>query len=190
MLYHGVMTAPATACMTVRDFLAWAEAQKSGRHEFFRGRIVSMMAPERAEHAEVKFRVTSAFDLAIRRKGLRCQAFVDGLAVEIDETTSYVPDALVNCGDKVPRASLTAPNPVIVVEVLSPSTEGLDKAGKLADYFRVPSIAHYLIIDLTREHVIHHQRQQESVARVAIVKSGELLLDPPGLSISVAELFG
>jgi Uma2 family endonuclease len=148
---------PAVASMTVSEFLAWAQVRDKGRHELFRGRVIKMMASQCAEHATVKFRVTNALDAAIRSAGLRCEAFVGGLAVAIDDTTGYVPDALVNCGDSIPGDSMTAPNPVIVVEVLSPSTEGLDKAGKLADYFRVPSIAHYLIIDLTRDHVIHHR---------------------------------
>ncbi len=183
------MTASAAAQMTVPDFLAWAEAQDQGRYELFRGRIVAM-APERAEHAEVKFRVTAALDAAIRRAGLSCQAFVDGLAVVIDETTSYVPDALVNCGEKVPRDSMIASNPVIVVEVLSPSTRGLDKVGKLADYFRVRAVAHYLVVDLTRRHIVHYRRQLDGAATAVIVREGEIRLDPPGLAVEVADLFG
>jgi Uma2 family endonuclease len=43
---------------------------------------------------------------------------------------------------------MTAPNPVIVVEVLSPSTRGIDTTVKLADYFRVSGLRHYVIVDL------------------------------------------
>lgn len=181
------MSIAATTPMTVSDFLAWADAQETGRHELFRGRIVSM-APERAEHAQAKLRTANALEAAIRRAAGSCEAFVDGLAVVIDETTSYVPDALVNCGAPVPPDSLTAPGPVIVVEVLSPSTRGLDKSAKLADYFRVAGLCHYIIVDLTRRHVVHYRRQADGAALVAIVKDGEIVLDPPGISVFVLDL--
>ncbi len=42
---------------------------------------------------------------------------------------------------------MTAPNPVVVVEVLSPSTRGIDTTVKLAGYFLVPSLKHYLIVE-------------------------------------------
>jgi Uma2 family endonuclease len=177
----------AAARMTVADFLAWAETQENGRHELFHGRIVSM-APERAEHAQAKLRAANALEAAIRRAGVSCEAFVDGLAVVIDETTSYVPDALVNCGAPVPPNSFIAPSAVIVIEVLSPSTRGLDKSAKLADYFRVEGLSHYVIVDLARRHVVHYRRQADGAMMVAIVKDAEIVLDPPGISVSAADL--
>ena len=181
------MSTAAATRMTVPDFLAWAEAQEIGRHELFRGRVVSM-APERAEHAQAKLRAANALEAAIRRAAVSCEAFVDGLAVVIDEATSYVPDALVNCGAPVPPDSLIAPGPVIVVEVLSPSTRGLDKSAKLADYFRVAGLGHYVIVDLARRHLVHYRRQADGAAVVAIVKDGDVVFDPPGISLSVADL--
>lgn len=107
----------------------------------------------------------------------------------IDDETSYLPDALVNCGARVAPDSLVAPRPVIVVEVLSPSTREIDKSVKLADYFRVPGLSHYLIVDLARRHVLHYRKQPDGAITVAIVKDGELVFDPPGLTVPVAGLF-
>jgi Uma2 family endonuclease len=182
------MNVLAVKRMTVPEFLAWADTQGGGRYELLGGQIVAM-APERAEHAEVKHRVTVALDAAIRRANVTCQAFVDGLAIVIDADTSYIPDALVNCGERVARDSMIAPNPVIVVEVLSPSTLHIDKSTKLADYFRVPSLSHYLIVDLGRRHVLHYRRQPDGAVTVIIAKDGDVLLDPPGITIAVASLF-
>jgi Uma2 family endonuclease len=183
------MNAPALKRMTVPEFLAWAETQGKGRFELVRGQIVAM-APERAEHAEAKLLAAIAFRDAIRRAGIDCQAFVDGLTVVIDEETSYEPDALVNCGAPVAGDSMMAPHPVIVVEILSPSTRDIDKTVKLADYFRVPGLSHYLIVDLGHRHVVHYRRQPDGVVTVAIVKDGTVVFDPPGLSIEVSSLFG
>jgi len=183
------MNAPAVKGMAVPEFLAWAETQDKGRYELVRGRIVTM-APERSEHVHAKRRVANVLEAAIERAGLACEAFVDGLAVVIDDETSYLPDALVNCGEQVASDSLVAPNPVIVVEVLSPSTREIDKSIKLADYFRVPGLSHYLIIDLGRRLTLHYRRRPDGAIMVAIVKEGELVFDPPGITVPVADLFG
>ena len=63
-------------------------------------------------------------------------ALPDGMTVRIDDVTAYEPDALVYCGTKLPPSAVEVPNPVIVVEVLSPSTRHIDLSAKLADYFR------------------------------------------------------
>jgi Uma2 family endonuclease len=138
------MTSPVVKHMNVNDFLAWAETQDKGRYELIRGEIVAM-APERAEHAQAKRRAANALEAAIQRVGVNCEAFVDGLAVKIDEETSYEPDALVNCGEPVARDSMIAPNPVVVVEVgrlLSPAKlEPLLNCGPWAPTYRALSTA-------------------------------------------------
>jgi Uma2 family endonuclease len=182
------MDAPALKRMTVPEFLAWAETQESGRYELVRGEIVTM-APERSEHVRAKQRAFLALEVAIRRAGVRCEAFVEGLAVVIDDETSYEPDALVNCGQPVADSTMAAPNPVVVVEVLSPSTRHIDKTVKVADYFRVPSLCHYLIVDLARRHLLRYRRQAAALATVTTVKNGAIALDPPGISIEAAGFF-
>jgi Uma2 family endonuclease len=168
------------------DFRCWAAAQKR-RYERIAGEPVAM-SPERIEHVRVKNRVWAALDRAIQAANLPCEALGDGVTIEIDEDTDYEPDAVVNCGPLAPGEAIAATNPVVVVEVLSPSTEHIDLADKLADYFRVPSIQHYLIVRARRREVIHHSRSgAEILSRV--VNVGSIALDPPGLSIDLAEIY-
>ena len=111
-----------------------------------------------------------------------------GMTIEIDADTDYEPDAVVNCGPKLSPDTTVVTNPVIVVEVLSPSTQSIDSSDKLADYFRVPSIQHYLILRARRPEIIHHSRMgNEVVSRV--VNIGSIVLDPPGISIDVGEVY-
>jgi Uma2 family endonuclease len=182
--YSKNMNVPAIKRMTVPEFLAWAESQDKGRYELVRGEIVAM-APERAEHVRAKQRAVRSLEIAVARAGVACEAFVDGLAIVIDDETSYEPDALVNCGARIADNTMIAPHPVIAVEVLSPSTGNLDKTTKLADYFRVASLVHYLIVDLGRRHVLHYRRQLDGTIIVAIAKEGELVFDPPGITVPV-----
>ena len=175
--------------MTVPEFLAWAETQEHPRHELIDGQPVAM-APERSEHVQAKLWAANALAAAIQHAGVACQAFVEGLTVAVDGSTAYVPDALVNCGEPVAGNLMTAPNPVIVVEVLSPSTRGIDTTVKLAGYFGVPSLKHYLIVDLGRHHVVHYRKQADGTVTVAVMTEGEIVFDPPGISVAVASFLG
>jgi len=175
--------------MTLPEFLVWTETQASGRFELIDGTPVAM-APERAEHVAAKLRAANALAAAVARAGVSCQAFVDGLAVAIDGSTGYVPDALVNCGEPIPPDATTAPHPVIVVEVLSPSTRGIDTTVKLAGYFRVASLRHYLIVDVGQRHIVYYRKQSDGTVTVAVIGEGDIALDPPGISVTVASLLG
>jgi Uma2 family endonuclease len=114
----------------------------------------------------------------------------DGATVRISDETAYEPDALVYCGDKLAPAMLEVPSPVIVVEVLSPSTHRLDVSLKLAGYFRLPSVAHYLIVDPTQPVILHHARGTGDAILTRIVTDGRIVLDPPGLELTVSDIYG
>ena len=94
------------------------------------------MAPERAAHARRKAEIWLALRDGIKAGGLSCEALPDGMTVKIDEHTAYEPDAVVHCGEALADDAVIVPAPVIVVEVLSPSTAARDTGAKLADYFR------------------------------------------------------
>jgi Uma2 family endonuclease len=95
---------------------------------------------------------------------------------------------VVNCGPRLDSNAIAASNPVIVVEVLSPATQSIDSSDKLADYFRVPSIQHYLIVRAKRREIIHHALSGAEIVSRA-VNIGAIRMDPPGISIDVAEVY-
>ncbi len=174
--------------MTVDEYLAWAQRQE-GRFELYAGNVYAM-SPERARHAEIKFNVQAALLAAIRRAGLPCFMLPDGMTVRVDESTAYEPDALVYCGLKLPPGAIEVPNPIVVVEVLSPTTKNIDGSIKLADYFRVPSVMHYLIVEPDRSLIIHHARGQNAAILTHVVLDGAIRLDPPGLDFTLDEIYG
>lgn len=181
------MTKSAPRFLTVDEFLIWAQGQP-GRYELEAGEVVAM-APERIRHAEVKAAVWSALRDAIRAGGLPCRALPDGVTVRLSDQTAYEPDALVYCGPRLPPDAIEASDPVIVVEVVSPSSGANDTGARLAGYFTVPSLRHYLIVDPVRVLVIHHARADAARIDTRILRPGETLrLDPPGLVLDVAEM--
>jgi Uma2 family endonuclease len=193
------MSLPKPLRMSADDFLAWALEQREGsgaRYELAAGEVVAM-APERAGHALVKHDAAQALKEAVAAAGLDCpnhwQVFPDGMAVRIDESTIYEPDASVRCGPKLAEDDIELADPMIVVEVLSPSTPALDSGAKLEAYFRLPSVRHYLIVNTVTRSVIHHARGADGAIRTRILAGeearGELRLDPPGIAPCPADFF-
>jgi Uma2 family endonuclease len=180
------MTALRKQRMSVDEFLAWGEG-RAARFELFDGTPVAM-SPERVLHGDTKYRVARALDVAIERAGVPCRFVLDSAAVRIDVRSLYQPDALVYCGEPVPGDALEIPNPVVVIEVLSPSNAMTDLRDKLQGYFRVPSVQHYVIVDPDKRLVIHHARGETDAVTTRIVSDGAIRLDPPGLKIEVAAL--
>jgi Uma2 family endonuclease len=175
--------------MNVEEYLAWGEAEGDGlRTELINGQIVAM-SPEQAGHNRIKGATYVALRQAIKAAGLPCETFADGMTVPIEPHTAYVPDVLVHCGARIPSRQLTVPAPVIVVEVISPTSRHSDTSAKLVGYFTLPSVHHYLVIDSDVHRLTHHARSDVGTPSVRVVSSGKLRLDPPGLEIDVAELF-
>lgn len=183
------MEQPSKTGFSADEFIAWALEQQEGRFELESGTVIAM-APERIGHGRVKNRILRALEADIAARGLFCEAHPDGAAVRIDDRTVYEPDALVRCGPPLPGDAIEVADPVIVVEVVvSPSSRGIDRGAKLAGYFSLQSVRHYLIADIDRQVVIHHHRDGEGRISVRILREGILALDPPGLTLAVQEIF-
>lgn len=176
------MSDPARKRMTSDEFIAWAMEQ-GGRYELVAGEIVAM-APERAAHARVKAHIWRRMTEAIETANLPCEAYPDGMAVEIDDDITYEPDASVRCGAPLPADALKLRDPIIVVEVLSPSSRARDAGAKLADYFRLPSVRHYLVVRTEDRTVIHHARSDDGAIATRIVRDAPIMLDPPGIMLT------
>lgn len=176
--------------MTVDDYLAWGAAEGDGRRtELINGQTVAM-SPEAADHNRIKLRICMALVRSVEVARLpSCEVFTDGMTVPIDAYTAYEPDALVYCGPKIPSAQLTVPAPIVVVEVISPTSRHSDTSAKLIGYFKIASVRHYLVIDPDGRSVTHHTKAADGAVSASSLRAGLLRLDPPGIAIEVTALF-
>ena len=175
--------------MTVTTFHDWVPAQPQGRYELVRGEIIAM-APGRLRHVIVKGNVARVLREAVKQAKLPCTVFTDGVSVVIDDETSYGPDAVIDCGSTLNLDSVIAPNPMIVVEVTSPSSERNGHSGKVPDYMTVAGISHVLIIDPLQRRLVHHARGEAGVFLTWILREGDtVVLEPPGVQVAVAGMF-
>ena len=121
--------------MSRGEFRRWCTEQGGKRYERVDGEPVAM-SPETRGHTRLKYRIWQALDAAVVDLGLPCEVVGDGATVEIDEEIDYEPDVSVECGESVSGKELNVKNPVIVVEVLSRGTKGVDSGEKIGEYFK------------------------------------------------------
>lgn len=184
------MNAPVLpeARMKVDEFLAWSERQPDYRYELVDGKIVAM-ARDTVRHNRTKFAAWRTLDYEVRMAGLPCLVLIDGVGVAINDKTLRMPDVFVQCGAEPDPDALIIESPLIVVEVVSPSSERDDINAKIIDYFSVASIRHYPIVFSEKRVVIRHQRNEDEIA-TRIAHDGDIALNPSGVTVAVAALLG
>lgn len=128
------MERAAPTALTADEFLAWVQDRADGRFELADGQVVAM-GPECVNHARAKAQCWLALRTAIAAQSAACEALPDGAMVRVNARTVYEPDALVRCGPPLPGDAIEVADPVIVVEVVSPSSRGIDTGLKLSGYF-------------------------------------------------------
>jgi Uma2 family endonuclease len=175
------------ARMTREAYRAWADRQPSGRFERIGGVVVAMTR-EHAVHALRKAAARDALLRAVREKGPPCQVFPDGMTIEVGDN-DYEPDAVLRCGARLPNSSIAVPDPLVIVEILSPGTSGIDRGVKLRDYFLVPSLQHYLIVWPEVPRVVRHSRLAGGDVATEIFTAGPISLDPPSITVTVEEFY-
>lgn len=181
------MTDQTPIRMSVDEFLAWAPAQ-DGRWELVDGRPVRMPA-ETFDHIDVKSFVWLALAQAVAGSRLPLHVLSDGATVRIDAQNANEPDALVYAGPKRPGGTIELSDPVIVVEVVSPTSGRRDRLDKRADYFSLPSVEHYLGVDPEDRSLTHFTRATSDSVGRRLTEVDSLDLTPPGLTFPVRRCF-
>ncbi|HYN01311.1 MAG TPA: Uma2 family endonuclease [Vicinamibacteria bacterium] len=165
--------------MTYAEYLA-AEAVAEVRHEYLNGEVWAM-AGGTIEHGALALAVAGELRAALR--GKPCRAFPSDVRVRIPETgLSTYPDVTIVCGEleTAPEDKDAITNPIVLVEVLSDSTEAYDRGAKAAHYRRIPSLREYVLV-AQAEPRIEVQRRSEG-------GRWELLEARPGETIELASL--
>jgi Uma2 family endonuclease len=166
-------------------FLAWAERQPE-RWELVDG-VAKMMTGGSLNHSRLG---RNALTVLVARLGVGpCEAFGSDAAVVLGPRRVAFPDVSVSCEAETGTSVV---HPVVVVEVLSPSTESYDLGHKAAAYRRLPSLRHLVFIHQDQVAVQHFHReatgQEFSLTEINRV-DGRLLLAAIGVEITLGELY-
>lgn len=141
--------------LSVADYLE-GERHSEIRHEYVAGRVFAMVGSTLG-HNRVAMNMT--FLLRNHLRGTPCSAYMSDVKVRIEAADAfYYPDVVVSCEPANPR-DLFLKAPVLVVEVLSPSTENIDRREKLLNYQKLPSLKEYVLVspDEIRVEVYRHR---------------------------------
>lgn len=144
--------------MAVAEYLAF-ERSSQEKHELVHGEIFAMSGGT-YEHNLIAGNAAREFGTLLH--DTPCNALPSAMKVHIPATDGFVyPDVTVVRGQAEfhDEARDAVTNPVLVVEVLSESTERYDRGDKFAGYRSVPSIQHVLLVSQRDRHVEHYQRQ-------------------------------
>ncbi|WP_020395713.1 Uma2 family endonuclease [Thiolinea disciformis] len=127
------------------------------KHEFYQGQVFAM-AGGTFQHARIGLNVTT--ELAVRLRAKPCQPMNSDMRIVTPSGLNTYPDASVYCGKpELTDNNKTLLNPVLIIEVLSPSTRSYDRGDKFHHYRSIPSLRDYLLIDSETILVEHYQRK-------------------------------
>jgi Uma2 family endonuclease len=170
--------------MTVDEYLAFEETSEV-RHEYIDGQIFTLVRTT-LRHDLITNNLISI--LHSHLKGGRCRVFSSNVKLRIDAINRfYYPDLLVSCVP-VDVTSVYVKTPVLVVEVLSPSTAAIDKREKLVAYRQVESLQEYVIVHQSKRRVEIYRKSTDGhwLTAEQIVEKGLLALNSlPGASLSI-----
>lgn len=136
--------------ITPSQYLA-RERKATYKSEYLNGEVHPMAGASRI-HVLICINLLTLLKIALR--GSECQCYHSDLRVRVSESFVY-PDVTVTCGEEeyLDSAIDTLLNPMLLIEVLSPSTEEYDRGPKFEAYRSLPSLREYLLVAQDRHHV-------------------------------------
>jgi Uma2 family endonuclease len=146
------MAIPAKKLYTPEEYLVLEERAEQ-RSEYYDGEIFAM-AGDSANHNQIVINLAIALESAFEKKP--CRVFATDMRLLVTKSGLYTyPDVMVVCGklEFVPGRNDTVTNPILIVEVLSESTQGYDRTTKFRFYRQIPSLQEYVLIDQARAYV-------------------------------------
>lgn len=183
-------TNPKDATVTLDDFIAASEASEE-RLEFVDGQIVAMSGAS-LDHGVITQNI--AREVGVQTRG-RCRVVSQGTLVSARiGDDAYIPDVAVVCG-MAERHRLrgldVVLNPVIIVEVLSPSTSNFDHVTKWENYRRIPSLQEYLLVSQDRALVERYTRHGEHFWLFSEIEglNAEVRFEGLNVTLSLAEIY-
>jgi Uma2 family endonuclease len=171
--------------LSVEDYLE-LEEMSSVRHEYIAGRIYALSGASK-RHNQIALNIAGRLLSATR--GGPCRIYMSDVKLRAAEDVIYYPDVMVACGPEGEHP-LIEDAPCLVVEVISPSTETIDRREKLAAYKRIPTLQAYVIVDQDMRRVERHWRDPEGVWWDAdLVGEGRVPLPCPEVELTLDEIY-
>ncbi|MDX2043072.1 MAG: Uma2 family endonuclease [Acidobacteriota bacterium] len=174
---------------TVEEYLAY-EMTSPVRHEYVDGQLFAM-AGESKNHNRLAGRLYSglSFNLAAGN----CEAFIENVKVKVSPTRYYYPDVVVSCLEpEEGEDAYVIEAPLLIIEVLSSSTQRNDRVEKMNAYQKLAGLREYVIIsqESVRLEVYRHEQAGEAwQCEVFDDTESEVTFQSVGLTLKLADIY-
>jgi len=185
------MAALPTRKYTLEEYIELDENSEE-KHEYFNGEVFAMSGGS-ADHARISGNVYSAIQQKL--SGQSCEAFNSDMRLKVPAAFPYrYPDASVVCGEPAfeeTRGQQMLVNPILIVEVLSPSTAAYDLGEKFTAYQSIETFREFVLISQERPHVIHHVYQAKNKWLRSEIEGldSELTLESINVTLTLREIY-
>jgi Uma2 family endonuclease len=183
------MSATLKPSMTYEEYIA-REAVSEVKHDFINGEAYAMSGGT-LEHGALAAAFSGELRAALA--GRPCRVYSSDVRVKVALTgASFYPDVSVVCGKvETPEGDANAiANPLVVVEVLSESTEAYDRGAKAGHYRRLDSLREYVLVSQTEKRVEVQRRNERGVWELHFFGPGERVeLSSLGASVAVDAVY-
>ncbi len=142
--------------ISVEDYLAGEELSPV-KYEYVYGEVYAM-AGASDNHNRIVINLTTLLSLHLRNSP--CEPFSGDIKVRVSPHVYYYPDVLVSC-EQTPENPHFRNEPILIIEVISISTQEIDRREKLLFYQQMPSVLEYVVIEQRKKLVEVHRRQPD-----------------------------
>ncbi|WP_448206031.1 Uma2 family endonuclease [Azospirillum sp. sgz302134] len=166
------------------EYLA-AERVAEVPHEYVDGEVFAMVGASR-RHNQIAGTIYTAMRQVARRRG--CEAFIGDVKVRVEAANAYYyPDVVATCarGDDDPYVVHA---PTVIVEVLSDSTEAIDRREKRANYQTIPSLREFVLVS-QNEPLVEIYRRRPGGWMAEVATEGEVVLESLDATLSLDDLY-
>lgn len=172
--------------ISVEEYLNGEEISQI-RYEYINGEVYAM-AGTSDKHNIIAGNIFA--NLWSHLKDSSCQTFIENMKVRVDVQTFYYPDLLVSCEEN-PESPYYRDEPILIVEVISPSTKQIDRREKLHAYRDMPSVVEYVIVEQEKMEVEIHRRQSGGnwITYFYAENDAEVTLESVDLTLPLSEIY-
>jgi Uma2 family endonuclease len=184
------MVAKHITPITPQEYLEM-ERRSTIKHEYLNGQVYAMSGAS-YEHTQIASNVARLLGNQLENR--ECDVVLNDLRVRVSPTGLYTyPDVVVICGE--PRFSDsqmdTLLNPVLIVEVLSPTTEAYDRGDKFSHYRTLESLTDYILLSQNRQRIEHYYKQADGEwrFRAAETEGSSITVTSLGVTLDLATIY-
>lgn len=173
------------------DLDEYLESEMSGeiKHEYIYGEVYAM-AGTSDRHNRIAINLGSKIDNHLGSS--ECETFIESVKLKADAQTFYYPDVMVAC-DSSPESAYYRKEPILIIEILSPSTERTDRNEKLTVYKNISTLQEYVIVWQEKIQIEIHRRQHDGNWLTFVYNENdadeEIELQSISLKIKIEEIY-